>query len=264
MLYTIDMKTAAGVLSAALLVGFGGVVVVSVMTGGEERALAEHIRDFDMEAGPAPAPAPAAPAEAVAPAAPSDPAEMMAMRDAPAERPAPAISPLLQETLKKAAPPAAADPGAWVRKHSLFQSLMAGPAKFMVNNTHFGAPRKLLAFLSDPTRMNRYLNHRFIRGALDNPSVVKNMLATPAMAKAFVESPAMRDPALVRALLKSGLVDRLAKSPGVKAALGDSAFTEKVMMQPEVMSWLTKNPDAAKLMVRLGMSAGGLEKYAPR
>lgn len=260
------MKTTAGVLSAALLAGFGGVVAVSVMTGGEERALAEHIRDFDMEAGPAPVPA--LPTASAAPAAPEAPApgpvQDMPLRDAPAERPAPAISPLLQETLKKAAPAAPADPGAYVKKHSLFQSLMAGPAKFMVANTHFGSPAKLRAFLSDPARMNRYLNHRLIRGALDNPSVVKNMIATPAMAKAFVESPAMRDPALVRALLKSGLVDRVAKSPGVKAALGDPEFTGKVMMQPEVMSWLTKNPDAAKLLMRLGMSAGGLEKYAPR
>ena len=179
-----DMKTAAGVLSAALLAGFGGVVVVSVLTGGEERALAEHIRDFDMEAGPAPTPAPAAVSAAPVETAPApESAEAMPMRDAPADRPAPAISPLLQETLKKAAPVAPADPGAWVRKHSLFQSLLAGPAKFMVGNTHFGSPRKLQAFLSDPARMNKYLNHRLIRGALDNPTVVKNMIATPAMAE---------------------------------------------------------------------------------
>lgn len=140
---------------------------------------------------------------------------------------------------------------------------MGGPARFLVNNTHFGSAGKLGKFLADPARVGRYLNHPLIQSVLNSPTLVKS-LASPAMTKAFVESPAMRDPAAVRALLNSGLVDRIAKSRGVKEALGDSAFTGKVILQPEVMTWMTQNPDASKVLMRLGLSAGGLGQFAPR
>lgn len=260
------MKKAAGILSVALLSGFTGVVAVSVLTNPREQALADHRGDFDMESGPVPirkAPAEEMPlrdalaAPGVSGAAVPPPQSTVS---GPADRPSPPVSPLLSETLRRGAAP---DPSAWVRGHSLFQGLMGGPARFLVNNTHLGSTAKLGKFLSDPARVGRYLNHRLIQSALESPILVKS-LASPAMTKAFVESPAMRDPATVRALLNSGLVDRIARSRGVKEALGDSAFTGRVMLQPEVMTWMTRNPDAAKVLMRLGLSAGGLGQFAPR
>jgi hypothetical protein len=138
-----------------------------------------------------------------------------------------------------------------VRSDRRYQSLLAGPAKFIASKTMLGNGKALQVFLADPKRVDRYLDHPVIHGALTSPSIVKTMLTAPVI-EAFLTSAAMKDPKVVRALAGSKLVKEIANAPGVQQALADPAIVQRLMLNPNTGSWLGRNPDAMKALVQFG------------
>ena len=188
----------------------------------------------------------------------------LAPRHNPFSRPQPGASVLpaqpVQPRLTPTLPPAeqkAVDSRPRVRADGRFTSLIKNPAKFIVKGTYFGSPKALKGFLADPKKVKAYVEHPIVREVLDSRILMKVMLR-PSIAKAFVASPAMQDRAAVSALARSQLLVHIAKSPGVQAALQDQAVVNKVLLDKDVIRWLSKHPEAVEGLSKLSPSLAAL------
>lgn len=147
---------------------------------------------------------------------------------------------------------AVASPAAGAAGHKLFQGLISSPVEFMVRQTHLGRPERFRAFVRDPRRVGRYLSHPLIRGVLDRPGLVRLLLSRPAVIQGFIASPAMQDGRAVAALAQSPLLKQLGQSLGVQAVLEDPAFVRQLVMNPQLMNWIARNPQAAGALSQFG------------
>jgi hypothetical protein len=144
------------------------------------------------------------------------------------------------------------------RPSSMYQKLLSAPAKFMVQRSHLGNAARFRQFVSNPSRVQRYLDWPVTRGVMENPAALKALVSQPAVVQAFLTSPAMQDPNSVKALVSSPLLAKLLQSPAAVELLKDPNFVSQVLMNPETMQWLMKNPTAMKSISQIApnISAG--------
>lgn len=104
-----------------------------------------------------------------------------------------------------------------------------------------GSTQGLKNYLSDPQRVNNFLNNSVVQAALNNPAVV-NAFATSDMAKAIMGSPAVQ-----------GL---LADPSALNGIIANSPQAMQLMSNPNVMNALMNNPQTAGLAGSLGGMGG--------
>lgn len=181
----------------------------------------------------------------------------MPLRDAmPAASPQRQEEALSRPAARPSAPAAILPPlaGAPTITADSMKSLVADPLSFMAQKTWLGKPAGFQKFAADPQRVNRYVSNPIVKNVLDSPILMKKLLSNEAVVRAFLSSPAMRDPAALKALSSSPLIKRLAESKGVQAVLADPVLIQRVLMSPQTMTWMTSDPQAARLFSKI--SAG--------
>lgn len=240
------MRSLLPVISVIGLLGAGGVVTWSVMSRQDDSYITHEVANsFNLQTGPAPVRASVA-------LAPGE-----TLRDAVAAAP-PAPSSLMRQI---------ADPGmvvgvapksapekrytvitpraeAWAKKHKFLSGLIAKPASFLMGRSSLGSARDLRAFLSDPQKVDAYMNSALVRVTINSPTVAKALLGNPAVIRAFLAMPAMRDPQAVRALLGSPMLRKMLDCPAIQEALGDPEVMNKMIADPKTIQWIASHPDA--------------------
>jgi hypothetical protein len=146
---------------------------------------------------------------------------------------------------------------AQTRRNRLFSDLLRAPARFLAAHSALRSPGELRAFLADKRGVDAFLNATVVRAVLASPALAGTVLGSPSVARAFLASPAMRDPGTVRALLSSRMAVKMLDCPGVQAALADPAVTRGIVSDPETARWLAANPQA---LILLGEQAPALAR----
>jgi hypothetical protein len=126
---------------------------------------------------------------------------------------------------------------------SKLSDLTTDPGRYIVEKTYLGNPAALKKFLKNRSAVDSFLSAKLTVFIAGHGWAVKK-LAGQDVVKAVIASPAMRDRRLVSDLfLKSAIPLRLGRASGVREALADRAFVEK-LCSPELRAWLTANPAA--------------------
>lgn len=223
------------------LLGAGGAVGWSVLSRPDDAYITREVADsFNMKTGPAP----------VRPLATPAPGE--ALRDAvgaPASSlTRPIASPDMAVGLppRDRRPPAAVTPRAeaWARKHRLLAGLISKPASFLLKRSSLSSAAGMRAFLSDPRKVDAYMNSPLVRVTLNSPTVAKTLLGNPAVVRAFLAAPAMSDPKTVRALIGSPMLHKMLDCPAVQEALGDPEVMTRMVADRQTVAWLAAHPQA--------------------
>lgn len=236
-------KNALAAVSVFGLLGASGFVAWSVLSRPDDAPLtSEAAQSFDLKSAP-----PSAPRAAPPPVSEE-------MRDAVAAPVSPRPIPYAGMAVLRSAPPPAAKPAErsivtpkleeGTRRHRLFAALLRAPAHFLASRSAAGSPRALRAFLADKNGVDAFMNSTIVRVVLASPAVAKSVLGRPALVRAFLSSPAMQDPDAVRALLSSRMVAKMLDCPGVQEALADPAVIQGIVAEPETLRWLGENPGA--------------------
>ena len=133
---------------------------------------------------------------------------------------------------------------AWAKKHRFLTALIAKPAQFMMSRSPLGSARAMRAFLADPKKVDAYMNSPLVRITLNSPTVAKAVLGNPTVIRAFLAEPAMRDPQTVRALLGSPMLRKMLDCPAIQEALGDPAVMNRMVADPQTITWIASHPQA--------------------
>jgi len=233
------------VISVLGLLGAGGGVTWSVMSRQDDSFITHEVADsFNLKTGPAPVRAPAAlaPGESLRDAiAAAPPAASSLMR--PIAAPGMAVVGMPREAPK---PLTVITPKAetWALKNKVLARMIAKPAAFLMARSPLSSARGLRAFLADPKKVDAYMNSALVRIALNSPKTAKALLGNPALIRAFLATPAMRDPKTVRALLGSPMLRKMLDCPAIQEALGDPAVMNRMVADPQTISWVAAHPDA--------------------
>lgn len=145
----------------------------------------------------------------------------------------------------------------WAKKHALLTGLLAGPAQFLAARSAMGSPQALRAFLSDPKRVDGYMNSPLVRVTINSPTVAKAVLGNPAVVRAFLAAPAMSDPRAVRALMESPMLRKFLDCPGIQAALSDPGVIQRMITDPQTLRWIGEHPRA---LAAIGEAAPALSR----
>lgn len=197
----------------------------------------EESSDFNLSMAEAPRPpAPAAPVlEPVGNRAPAAAVSVPAAGARPAAPTAPVSPARKGEAVVPARKPSAAD-------QKGYESMLAAPARYLASKTLLGRPVELRKLLARKEFGKGYVMAPIVRGVLESPAAVAALARNKTLVKAFLESPAMKDPATVKALGESPLMNYVMTSKGVQGALGNQAVYNEVFMSPQVISWASANP----------------------
>lgn len=230
------------------LLGAGGAVLWSVGARPNDAFVAREVADsFNLQTGPAPSrafPSPAAPAPVASSLIrPIADAEM-----AVAGAPKAAAKNRFSVVTPKAE--------SWARRHEFMAGLIAEPADFLRRRGSLGSARGLRAFLSDPRKVDAYMNSAIVRVTLNSPAVAKALLGNPAVIRAFLATPALRDPKAVRALVSSPMLRKMLDCPAIQEALGDPAVMKGMLADPQTVSWIAANPRALTAVAEAVPSLG--------
>lgn len=235
------MRSLLPVISVLGLLGAGGAVTWSVMAReGDSAVVTREVADaFNLQTGPAPArPSAAARDE---------------LRDAVAAPASSLMRPIASPDMAVGAAPKEAPKAytvitpkaeAWARKNKLLSRLMARPAAFLMARSPLASARSMKAFLSDPKKVDAYMNSPLVRITLNSPTAAKALLGNPAVIRAFLAMPAMNDPRVVRALLGSPMVRKMLDCPAVQEALSEPGVMNRMVSDPKTVQWIAEHPDA--------------------
>lgn len=137
----------------------------------------------------------------------------------------------------------------WVRTHKVFAAFLKAPARYLAGKG--GRMRSAGAFqdfLADKKQVDAFLDSPLVRVALNSPVISRALLGDPDVAKAFLGSPAMQDPAAVKALMSSRLLQKVLDCPGPQGAIEDGRTLPGILTNPAVIGWLKENPSALKTL----------------
>ncbi len=225
--------------SALGLIGAGAAVGWSVFNRPEDAYITHEVANsFNLQTGPAPV-------------------RGEVLRDAVAAAPSASslTRPIATEgmaygKMKTVAPaeyrsrPVSAKAVAWARKSRFVAALVTRPAAFLMNHSSLSSSRSLRGFLADPKKVDAYMNSALVRVAINSPTVAKSLLGNPAVVRAFLATPAMRDPKAVSELLASPMVKKMLDCPAIQEALSDQAVMNRMVGDPQTVSWIVAHPDA--------------------
>lgn len=135
------------------------------------------------------------------------------------------------------------------------------PREFMYRETLIGKPEAAKAYLANPENVEYYLNFPATKVVMNNPKVAQALLKVPGVADIALKSPAARDKGVMRALVKSGLLDKAVESrtgqafirnPGMVGAITKDPSVTQTLMNPSLAQWLATSPNGRKTMQALG------------
>ncbi len=240
-------------------IGAGAAVTWSVMSRPQDTYITHEVANsFNLQEGPAPA------------RAPRPLTEGETLRDAVAAAP-PVASSLVRPTgtdtlmysskARASAPefksqPVTAKAEVWARKNKFLAALVTRPAAFLMNHSSLSSARGLRAFLADAKKVDGYMNSTLVRIAINSPTVAKALLGNPAVIRAFLNTPAMKDPAAVRALVGSPMVQKMLDCPAVQEAMTDPAVMNKMMADPQTLMWVVAHPEALEAISKAAPALG--------
>lgn len=130
------------------------------------------------------------------------------------------------------------------RKTRLFMNLLAKPASFVMARTSLRSAREMRAFLSDRRSVDAYMNSPLVRVGLNSATFTKAVLGNGRLVRAFLNSPALKDPAVVREILRSPMMRKMLDCPAVQQALADPNTIMGLASDPETMRFIVEHPEA--------------------
>lgn len=139
----------------------------------------------------------------------------------------------------------------WVRTHKVFAAFLKTPARYLAGKGgRMRSPGAFQDFLADKKQVDAFLDSPMVRVALNSPVISRALLGDPDVAKAFLGSPAMQDPAAVKALMSSRLLQKVLDCPGPQGAIEDGRTLPGILTNPAVIGWMKDNPSAIKTLAQ--------------
>ncbi len=137
------------------------------------------------------------------------------------------------------------------------------PREFMYEETLIGKPEAAKAYLANPENVEYYLNFPATKVVMNNPKVAQALLKIPGIADIALKSPAAKDKGVMKALVKSGLLDKAVESrtgqafirnPAMAGAITRDPAVTQTLINPILAQWLATSPNGKKTMQALGQA----------